>query len=234
MRYAEFRDRLEAALHEAGLFVASADWRVETIDLADTVRSWSVSVRRATRHDTQPFDVSAVMSFKWGPAHSARAYTTEEDLLTELVGRRKRTPRTERRWMRVDLSLHANLPYGSTTLLPETSVLGAWAAAVVEHVNAAFTDVEERDGRIIAISGGHGDLELGAQCNPDGLVSLNSVAITGFRIVRVPRVWDSPERRFSEADLQNEVSRLALTFRQALDDWTESISRLARHWVRCS
>lgn len=41
MRYAEFRDRLEDALHEAGL-IFHHDRRVETIDLADTVRSWKV------------------------------------------------------------------------------------------------------------------------------------------------------------------------------------------------
>jgi hypothetical protein len=39
-RYAEFRDRLEDALQEAGLFFHDADRRVETIDLADTVRGW--------------------------------------------------------------------------------------------------------------------------------------------------------------------------------------------------
>ena len=38
MRYAEFRDRLEGALQEAGLLVHDADRRVETIELADTVR----------------------------------------------------------------------------------------------------------------------------------------------------------------------------------------------------
>jgi hypothetical protein len=38
VRYAECRDRLEAALHAEGLFFTGADRRVETIDLADTVR----------------------------------------------------------------------------------------------------------------------------------------------------------------------------------------------------
>ena len=47
MRYAEFRDRLEDALQEAGLFFHDADRRAETIDLADTVRSWKAYVRSA-------------------------------------------------------------------------------------------------------------------------------------------------------------------------------------------
>lgn len=131
MRYADFRDRLEAALLAEGLLFPGADRRVETIDLADTVRSWEVNVYRAARVDTTPFDVSAAIGFQWSPVDAARAYTSEEDLLTDLVGRRRRSPRTERRWTRVDLRLHASLPYGSTTSIPEPSVFGAWTAAVV-------------------------------------------------------------------------------------------------------
>jgi hypothetical protein len=50
---------------------------------------------RAARDDTKPFDVSAVIGFKWSPVDAARAYTSEEDLLTDLVRRRRRFPRTE-------------------------------------------------------------------------------------------------------------------------------------------
>jgi hypothetical protein len=65
VRYADFRDRLEAALlAEALLF--PADRRVETIDLADTVRSWEVEVYRAARDDTKPFEVSAAIGCSRG------------------------------------------------------------------------------------------------------------------------------------------------------------------------
>jgi hypothetical protein len=40
-------------------------------------------------------------------------------------------------------------------------------------------------------------------------------------MIRVPRVWDSPERRTAEADSHREFTRLARTFKTALDDWTE-------------
>ncbi len=42
MLYAEFRDQLEDALQEAGLFFHGVDRPVETIDLADTARRWKV------------------------------------------------------------------------------------------------------------------------------------------------------------------------------------------------
>lgn len=87
MRYAEFRDQLEDALRQEGLFFTGADRRVENIELADTVRSWKAYVSRGGPGSTEPFHVSAVIGFKWRPVDAARACTSEEDLLTELVGR---------------------------------------------------------------------------------------------------------------------------------------------------
>jgi hypothetical protein len=234
VRYAEFRDRLEDALQAAGLFFRDADRRVETIDFSDTVRSWKITVWRAAPRSAEPFHVSAVIGFEWGPVDAARAYTCEEDLLTELVGRRRRPLRTERRWTRIDLSLHASLPYGSTTSMPEPHVFSAWTATVLEKADAAFTDIEEKKGRIAAVLGGHGDIEVQAQCKPDGVVSLKAVAIAGFGTVHVPRVWDSPERREAERDgPRDELGRLAWRFRTALDEWTKSVSELAT-WIRYS
>ena len=125
MRYAEFRNRLENALREVGLFVHDAD-RVETINLADTVRHWRAYIRRSAPPSAEPFSVSAEISFRWTPFDAARSYTCEEDLYLQLVGRRRQPTRTARRWTRVDLSLYANLPYGSTTSMPEPacSLLG--------------------------------------------------------------------------------------------------------------
>lgn len=233
MRYAEFRDQLEGALREEGLFFHGANRRVETIDLENTVRHWKVHVHRTTPANAEPFHVFAAIEFEWSPVDAARAYTCEEDMLTELVGRRTRLPRTERRWTRVDVSLHATLPYGSTTSISEPQVFGGWAATVVENADTAFTHLEEKDGRVGAVLGGHGDLEMQAHCGPDGLVSLSAVAISGFRMVRVPRVWDSPERRAAEADSRRELGRLARTCKTALDDWTESMGALAT-WIRYS
>jgi len=233
VRYADFRDRLEDALQEVGLFFHDTDRRVETVDLADTVRTWKIYVCRAVPPSAKPFHVSAVIGFEWCPVDAARAYTCEEDLLTELVGRRRRPLRTERRWTRVDLSLHASLPYGSTTSIPEPHVFGAWSAAVVEQANAALTEIEEKKGRVVAVLGGHEDIEVQAHCKPDGVVSLKAVAISGFRTVRVPRVWDSPERREADRDPRDELGQLARRFKTALDEWTKSVSALAT-WIRYS
>jgi len=191
VRYAEFRNRLENALRDVGLFVHDAD-RVETINLADTVRHWKVYIRRSAPPSAEPFSVSAEISFLWTPFDAARSYTCEEDR------RRRQPPRTARRWTRVHLSLYAKLPYGSTTSMLEPHVFAAWTTSIVEKAHATFSEIEERNGHIVAVLGAHGDLQVEVRCKPDGIVSLKGVANSGFRMVRVPRVWDDPGRREAE------------------------------------
>jgi hypothetical protein len=232
MRYAEFRDRLEDALQEAGLFFAHADRRVETIDLDDAGRSWKVYVHRVTPQSAEPFHVSAVIGFEWSPLDAARARTCEEDVLTELMGRR-RPIRTERRWTRIDFSLRASLPYRSTTPMPDPHLFGAWTAAVVEAADDAFTEIAEKKGHVMAILGGHGGVEVQARCERDGVVSLEAVTISGFRTIHLPRVWDDPDRREAERDPHGDLHALARTFKTAFDEWTKSVSELAT-WIRYS
>jgi hypothetical protein len=38
---------------------------------------------------------------------------------------------------------------------------------------------------------------------------LTGLAISGFRMVQVPRVWDDPERRQAERDAADELTHLA-------------------------
>jgi hypothetical protein len=73
------------------------------------------------------------------------------------------------------------------------------STSVVDKLGAALTDVKERKGKIVAILGGHRDLEAEAHCGSDGVLSLTGLGILGFRMVRVPRVGDDPERREAEA-----------------------------------
>ena len=106
-------------------------------------------------------------------------------------------------------------------------------ASVTEKADAAFTDIEEKRGRVVAVLGGRGDVEVHAQCKPDGVVSLTAVAISGFRLVCVPRVWDDPERREAERGFGADLGGLARRFKTALDEWTSSVSELAT-WIRYS
>src|SRR5712691_9378444 len=84
MRYDEFRDRWQVALRSARL-LAHHDRPEESIDLTTTERRWRL---RLLPRPVEPFHAGATISFRWSPLDSARSYTCEEDLLTELFGRR--------------------------------------------------------------------------------------------------------------------------------------------------
>jgi hypothetical protein len=78
MRYEEFRDHLQNALCEAGLFLLSAVSATETIDLARTSRRWEGDIGRAALPEAEPFHVSAKVTFDWSAVNAARASTCEE------------------------------------------------------------------------------------------------------------------------------------------------------------
>ena len=55
MRYSEFRNRVEDALQEVGFFFSDGGRRIETIELADSVRRWEASVWRDAPPVADPF-----------------------------------------------------------------------------------------------------------------------------------------------------------------------------------
>lgn len=233
MRYDEFRDQLQDALHAAGLFVEHVDRPIETIDLASTDRRWKVYVMRDAPESVEPFHVSAKISFRWSAANGARGHTCEEDLLTELLGRRIRLPKTQRRWTRVDLELYATLPYGSTAPIPKPQVFNSWTGSVGEKLDKLLTDFQERQGRVVAVLGGRKEVSIETQCKPQGELSLAGISVSAFQLVRVPRVWDDPGRREAEKGNSEELARLAWRFKEALDEWIGSVAELG-NWIRYS
>lgn len=233
MRYDEFRDRLQDALRETGLFFQPAGLPAEIVDLASASRRWEVYVRRSASENSEPFHISAKVAFEWSPVNAARAYTCEEDLLTELLGRRQRYPKTQQRWTRVDLELYATLPYGSTTPMPDSQIFGPWTSSVGEKLDKLLAESKEREGRIVAITGGRKEVTVEALGSPDGNLFLKGVAVSGFRLVRIPRVWDDPVRQRAEKDIDEELAQIAGRFRDAMDEWSQSVADLAR-WIRYS
>lgn len=233
MRYDQFRDELLDALRESKLRSLPIDRATETIDIGTTGRSFETFVADfSAERRTEPFHVSAKISFAWDPFESARSYTREDDLLTELLGRRQRQARTQPRYVRVDLDLRASLPYGSTTPMPDPETIGPWIESVTDALDS-FNDFRERKGRIVAVLGGHGDVAIEGGCKLDGAVSLKALSVAAFKMVRVPRVWDDPARQEKERPIGSELHRLATRFKEAFDGWTESIAELAR-WVKYS
>jgi hypothetical protein len=230
MRYDEFRDQLQIALHNAGLLGQRLGNPTETIDLESMGRRWKVYVI-GTSNDTEPFHITAKIAFNWNPFNTARSYTCEEDLLTELLGRARSSAKTEPRFVRVDLELYAQLPYGSTTTIPEAQTFGAWADSIRQKLYKEFTESKWRQERLVGVLGAVEEINVDSRCDSVGRLSITGVSISGFRIVRVPRMWDDPDRRDAEKDPSTELSKLAQKFKYSLDEWRISIAELAK-WIR--
>ena len=231
MRYDEFRDQLQDALQDVDLFLQRIGNPIETIELSGTRRRWKVYISRSSPPNAEPFHVSAKIAFDWSPFDTARSYTCEEDLRTELLGRKKQPSNTAQRFTRVDLELQASLPYGSTTTIPDPRIFGSWTDSVSQNLDKLLTERKERQGRLVAVLGGLEEVDVEARCDAGGILSLKSVSVAGFRFVRVPRVWDDPDRRNAEKGAAEELARLARRFKNAMDEWTGSVAELAR-WIR--
>jgi len=232
MRYEEFRDRLQDALRDVGLVFQHIGQPSETIDLSSGARHCELYIRPMSP-DAEPFHIATGMVFNWSAANAARAYTCEEDLLTELLGRKQKYPKTQQRWTRVDLALHATLPYGSNTPMPDSQILGPWTSSIGEKLDKMLVEFKERAGQIVAVTGGWEDIGIESRYSPEGILLLRSIAVSGFRIVRIPRVWDDPARQRAEKNINDELSGLAGYFRRALEEWNKSVADLAR-WIRYS
>jgi hypothetical protein len=231
MRYDEFREQLQIALLNVGLLGQRIGNPTETIDLESMGRRWKAYIMGSSTTDTEPFHVSAKIAFNWNPFNTARSYTCEEDLLEELLGRAKSSSKTEPRFTRVDLELHARLPYGSTSTIPEARTFGSWADSIRQKLDKVFRESKWRQGRLVAVLGVLEEISIESRCDPSGHLSIAGISIAGFRVVRVPRVWDDPDRRNAEKGAAVELSRLAEKFKYSLDEWKAGIAELAR-WLR--
>ncbi len=227
MRYEEFREQLQIALQSVGLFGKRIGNPIETLDLESTVRRWKVYIMGSATANTAPFHVALKIAFNWDPFNTARAYTCEEDLLTELLGRTKNFPKTEPRFIRIDFDLQARLPYGATALPPEGKILGPWAGSIHQKLGKVFSESKWRQGHIVSVLGALEDITIESQCDSAGRLSMVGLGVAGFRMIRLPRIWDSPARRDAENDATAELSQLAKKFEYSLEEWSASIAELA-------
>jgi hypothetical protein len=231
VRYDEFRYQLQTALQNVGLLQQRIGNPIETVDLDSMGRLWKVYIMGSSTKDTEPFDVTAKIALNWNPFNTARSYTCEEDLLTEMLGRTKSSSKTKPRLVRVDLELRASLPYGSTTTIPDASTFGSWADSIKQKLDKVITENKWRQERLVAVSGALEEVNIESRYDSAGRLSLKRLSVAGFRVVHVPRVWDDPGRREAERDPAAELSRLAQKFKYSLDEWRIGITELAR-WIR--
>ncbi len=242
MRYDDFRDGLKDALREAGYVLWPARTE-ETLDLRSAARSWKTFLDADHLATAEPlaaslgslsaggqggeaaaFHVCQEVSFTWSARDFARTDTTEDDLLIELFGGDEDLPATLPRHLRIDMALHATLPWGSRALMPSRSHWRSWACSVDSHMAAILpAETPMMDGRPVVVMAWRGMAEVTSRCADDGELCLGAVTLPTWQAVVPPRVRDGED---DDGDITAQLKSLAQSYRIALDEWVECVAEL--------
>ena len=231
MRYEEFRDQLEHALREAGVPFSHFS-RKEAIVLPASSRVYEIIVGMEARQRAEPFHVTAMLAFCWDPFQSARSYTTEEDLLTELFGRKQRERKTTPRWERLDITFRAKLPHGSRFMAPDGRAWREWRALVRDMLVdlVPIEAAEDEEGRPIA-AGWRGEIEVQETCSQDGTLLFDGLEVATWQAVNLPHATD--HRQEWDDDLFRQMDQLSCRFEAAFEEWMDCVAELRQH-LGCS
>ena len=224
MTYDEFRGAWLLALRESGLHIFGVDALQESLALRAMDRIGESIVGPYPRSD--PFTVCAKFRWRWDALNTARTATCEEDLLTELVGRDEAARmRTQRPWLRVDISLHASLPMGSPMPLPSKAKWAVWANDVI-HMLASRTPIvpaetsrEDRRGRL-AILAYQGEPKAKVHCEGDGELKLVALEVAAWQAIELVRKWSDSSRR-PDKGVGSQLDQMFARVKAALGAWTE-------------
>jgi hypothetical protein len=196
-------------------------------------RSYSIGFEPAGRQDAEPFFVAGNLSWCWDALQAARTHSTEDDLLTHLLGRNVgNTVGTEPSLLGVDIELTASLTHCNGIPMPSKAVLIEWAREVVgrlERIERLLPDEVETVGEagLPAVLAWQGDPTLEIVCSPAGAPKLNAVAVSAGQFITVPRNWDDSEREQDE-DPGEQLSAMFKRVRLAINAWVEALDHLAK------
>jgi hypothetical protein len=171
----------------------------ETLDARSLDRICVVYVEGPDRGDAGPFHVSGEVSWRWRSIHTARTATTEEDLLSELLGRVDLDEvETKLPWLRVDVKLRASVQPTQALAMPPSAIWARWGRDVAEQFNDRMRLVPaDNDGRL-EILGWQGEPKLTVECTEMGELRLRAIELPAFQLLELPRRWDDPDRESDE------------------------------------
>ena len=239
MTYHEFMQAWIRARRESGMPLLSAHEGKETLDTRSLSRTFETYVEPLGGQEAEPFHVAASLSWCWHALATARTSTTEEDMLTEVLGRErvwKHKVRTERSPLRVDVTLSASLPYGKANPMPVPPVWAKWVREVqgrlerIEPLIPEKTTREARDGRL-EIFAWQTDPTAKLSCGAGGELRLEAVEIAAGQIIELPRHWDDSERKADEHPA-SELHELFERVRASLHAWMQAVDHLIPRTAR--
>jgi hypothetical protein len=231
MNHQSFRSAFEAALRLSGLQTFGVGGH-DLLDLQHLDRIHRVAVEPSGGQDTEPFLVTASLSWRWSALQTARANTTEEDVVTELLGRGDEVGiRTERPWIRVDIALKATLPHGMPMVMPGPKALRAWCRATTSRIELIESPTSEAqvpdrdDGRLLVLAWQQEEPRVYAVCRSSGELMLDGVELAAWQGIEVPRILDDPDHE-PDPEPAEALAAMFGRIRVALSAWTQALDHL--------
>lgn len=230
MTYGDFKQEWVAALRDSSLRTIGVDDVDESLDLRRMDRTCRSGVEPVGQ-DVEPFHVAGTLEWRWSALHDARTVTNEEDMLAELLGRDNvRRVRTQRPWIRVDVTLRSSALWGKEIPMPGPRTWAAWAREAVDRLEStepvvpAETVREGRGGRL-EILAWQGEPEAHLLCGREGDLRLRSVKVSAWQAVDLARKWDDPGRK-PDTGTGKQLRALFTRVRAALQAWVELTDHL--------
>jgi len=232
VNYDEFKQAWVWAVRESGLPIIGLDPIDETLDLRSTERTCKSFVESPRRQHPEPFHVTAALEFRWDALHAARTRSNEGDMLQELLGQDRRNARTERPWLRVDVTLRASTMWGKEIPLPSPAAWASWARETtlrLEKIDPVVPEERVREskrGLLPEILGWQSEPEAHVICGADGALRLRGVELATWQAIELPRRFDDPERRPDKAPDAQLVAMME-RLKAAMGAWAETLDHLS-------
>jgi hypothetical protein len=224
MDYAHFRTLWIEALKRSGLIWEKA-YVDEQLDLTSMDRLYKVVIPYHFRDiPSHLFYITAELSWRWDTLLSARFATTEEEMLTELFGR-KHPVHTDLPLLRVDVVLHASVQRYGFYPMPLSSVWRDWAAMVTSEVESYFPLFTNDDPKKPAVVSWLEEPEIQLNCSPGGQLYLLGVSLAAAELIRLPRQWDHPQRR-RDPEPGAQIDELLRRVVHGLEAWRDALDEL--------
>lgn len=231
MQYEQFLSAWNHALRESRLRTLGVHPE-EKLDTRNLDREYKVYLEPLGGQDAEPFTVTAAVWFRWDALNTARASTTEEDMLTTLLGHVDAgLVETERPTIRIDIELHATLPWGTTLPLPPRQAWASW----VEEVTGRLDDIEpltprERirettDGRLEVLAW-EDEPKVEVAVLPGGDLRIHGVSFAAFQILELPRVLDDPD--MVDPEPHEDLRGLFHRVKASLSAWMQALDHLKK------
>jgi hypothetical protein len=233
MNHEQFLRVVVDELGEAGLEVTPVG-RTEHLELRHGDRKVALELPDFGRERDEVLTCWTTVEWTWRALQSARAATTEEDVLVELFGHRSVMPETEPGAVRVDVTLKATAPWGSNLTLPDSATWARWSAAVHAALEPllGLELVEGEDGQRRVVGGWESPV-VELACDAAGHLTVSRLEARAFELVDIPRVWDD-SRRPPDPDPRERLADLARRLVEARTAWREALGELSPHGLKPS